>query len=175
MSLSFENLSHRLILNGKKNCGHDNDFIFDWIIIKHTGNHDSCKILDELEFWPHLCIYFGVTCPWTYFFDATCPKLLKNKSISGHASSQVSDRCPLGCLFFILSKFCWWSERIFFFYFLFQFSFQTSERIRRPRNQFGLALLLPSIALIDWFKSIYFSNPWYTTQYNNKQRIWMEA
>ena len=40
---------------------------------------------------------------------------------------------------FTLSKFCWWSECIFILL-LFQFSFQTNERIRRPKNQFGVAL-----------------------------------
>ena len=41
--------------------------------------------------------------------------------------------------FFILSKFCWWSERIIFLL-LFQFSLKKNERIRRSRNQFGVAL-----------------------------------
>ena len=35
----------------RKCCGHDNDFIFDWIIIKCTGNQNRCKILDESCFF----------------------------------------------------------------------------------------------------------------------------
>ena len=35
----------------RKCRGHDNDFIFDWIIIKCTGNQNRCKILDESCFF----------------------------------------------------------------------------------------------------------------------------
>ena len=35
------------------------------------------------------------------FFDGTCPNLF-GKNLSGHAGSQMSDRCPLGYLFLYL-------------------------------------------------------------------------
>ena len=49
--------------------------------IKGTGNQDRCKILDELEFLPHLSIYFELPALEYIFFEATCPKLMKNKSL----------------------------------------------------------------------------------------------
>ena len=62
--------------------------------------------------------------------------------------------CGSTLLFFILSKFCWWSECIMFLL-LFRFSFQTSERIRRPRNQFGV-LMSTSCGDICWLVVIWY-------------------
>ena len=53
--------------------------IFDWIIIKLTGNQDRHKISDEFEFWPHLSIYFGITCPWAYFVWSYLPLIAEKK------------------------------------------------------------------------------------------------
>ena len=61
MPLSIKKFTHRLIM--EKCCGHDNDFIFDQIMIKFTGNQDRHKTSDEFEFQPHLSIYLGVICP----------------------------------------------------------------------------------------------------------------
>ena len=68
-------------------CLHAILFIFDWIIIKVAGNQDRHKSLDEFDFGPlvsmaHLYIVFFLK------WDLTLAHW-----------TQVSDRCPLGYLF----------------------------------------------------------------------------
>ena len=46
----------------KKTWTRYSDFLFDRIIIKLTADQDRRKI-SELEFHPHLSIYFGVNSP----------------------------------------------------------------------------------------------------------------
>ena len=42
---------------------HASSFIFDWIIIRVTGNQDRHKSSDEIDFGPDQTTHFGVTCP----------------------------------------------------------------------------------------------------------------
>ena len=63
-------------------------------------NQDNHKSSKEFKFRTHPSIHFRVTCLRalenivdTSIFLASCLKLLK-QSLSGHAGSQVSDRCP---------------------------------------------------------------------------------
>ena len=47
-----------------KYCLQASSFIFDWILVKLTGNQDRHKISEEFEFRPDRISHFGVTCPW---------------------------------------------------------------------------------------------------------------
>ena len=62
----------------KHQCLHFFSVAIDPILFKVGGYVDMHNILDEFEFWPHGTTDYGVSCP---------------------DGSQVSDRCPLGCLF----------------------------------------------------------------------------
>ena len=67
-------------------CLYATAFIFDWIIIKVAGNQDRHKSLDKFDFGPlvsmaHSCVFLK--------WDLTLAHW-----------TQVSDRCPLGYLFF---------------------------------------------------------------------------
>ena len=69
-------------------CLHASLFIFERIIIKVAGNQDRGKSLDELDFGPlvsmaNLC-FLKWDLTWAHW-------------------TQVSDRCPLGYLYFWVS------------------------------------------------------------------------
>ena len=68
-------------------CLHASSFIFDRIIIKAAGKHDSHKSADEFDFGPlvsmaHLYVF-------EFRFDLGTLE----------SGRQVSDHCPLGYLF----------------------------------------------------------------------------
>ena len=73
--------------------------MFDCIII-HVTDHRSLRRLKGFDFWYIQTADIGVT--WlgpgqllSYF------RTIQNTFITLLAGSQLSDRCPLGCLFFV--------------------------------------------------------------------------
>ena len=105
-------------------CLHASLFIFDPIIIKVAGNQDRHKSLVKFDFGPNQITHFGVTCPWVTkisHFRTWISLKPVGQSWSNFMCSiirvgerlhkvlgqidlahwtQVSDRCPLGYLFF---------------------------------------------------------------------------
>ena len=110
-------------------CLHASLFIFDWIFIKVAGDQDRHKSSVEFDFGLNQKTHFGVTCPWvtkiSHFWTWISLKPVDQSwsnfmcSITGVGErlhkvlgrltlahwTQVSDRCPLGYLFFIIISF----------------------------------------------------------------------
>ena len=108
-------------------CLHASSFIFDRIIIKVAGNQDRHKSLVEFEFGPNQTTHFGVTCPWvtkiqTFELEYLWSQLANLDHILCVVSlgrgkgcirfwarltmahwTRVSDHCPLGYLFVLVS------------------------------------------------------------------------
>ena len=105
-----------------KCCLHASLFIFYRIIIKVAGNQDRHESSVKFDFGPNQATHFGVTCPWvtkiSHFRTWISLKPVGQSwsnfmcSIIGVGErlhkvlgqidlahwTQVSDRCPLGCL-----------------------------------------------------------------------------
>ena len=101
---------------------------FDWIIIKVAGNQDRHKSSVKFDFGPNQTTHFGVTCPWvtkishfrtwislkpvgqswSNFMCSIIGVGERLHKVSGQIDlahwTQVSDRCPLGYLFFFSAK-----------------------------------------------------------------------
>ena len=54
------------LIDLEKCCPDDNDYIFDQIFIRLTGNEDSHKILDKFDFGADRTIHLRVTCPLVF-------------------------------------------------------------------------------------------------------------
>ena len=109
-------------------CLHASLFIFDQILIKVAGNQDRHKSLVKFNFGLNQTTHFEVTCPWvmkiSHFRSWISLKPVGQSwsnfmcSIIGVGErlhkvlgqidlahwTQVSDRCPLGYLFYLCAR-----------------------------------------------------------------------
>ena len=108
-------------------CLHASLFIFDRIIIKVAGSQDRHESSVKFDFGPNQTTHFGVTCPWVTKISHFRTWISLNPvgqswsnfmcSIIGVGErlhkvlgqidmahwTQVSDRCPLGYLFYSIT------------------------------------------------------------------------
>ena len=115
-------------------CLHASLFIFDRIIIEVAGNQVRHKSSVKFDFGPNQTTHFGVTCPWVTkishfrtwislkpvgqsWSNFMCSIIRVGERLHkvlgqidlAHCT-QVSDRCPLGYLFFFPNRWKYFSK-----------------------------------------------------------------